>query len=360
MKCTYSNILSCLIIFTISCSPMAGPDLVSISPSATISKIVLSSNFVMMQIGDTHTLSAEIKTVDQTTLTVDLDKATWLSEDTSKLEVDRSGRLKAKATNSLPTRVIVSYRENLNTVIDTVQVYITPDRIDGSSAKLIVIDSNRVGAYPSNFHLIYPRVRVDILDGSDNLMVKGAQIPIQTPAPVTNKFNPTGGKDKEPVYSIMNDRGVLGRFWVMISVNLYGEQVSDSVQFTGLYPITTGEFEFNLIMEDVNGFVIPRILDTATRFPRIQPCGVFKIMNFTSKPIDVVFSDSTSIGTCEELSSNVFAEKVMGGNILNLSRFGTAIRRIRTTGVVDYYLRDAVTKERLPVSGRYESVELPD
>lgn len=360
MRYYLSSIVSYLIVFMSGCSTMAGPDLVSLNSSEILSRIFISSEFVMMQVGDTHTLSLEAKRMNNTIAPVDLEKVVWFSQDTSQLEVDKYGRLKAKVANSLPIRVIVSYRENMNTVKDTVQVYITSGRIEGSKIKLVVIDSNRVGAFPANFDLIYPRVRVDIYDESNNLMVKGASVPINTPAPVTSMFKPTGGKDKEPIYSIMNDRSVIGRFWITSFVNLYGRSVSDSVEFVGVYPITTGDLEFNIIMEDENGFIIPKIQDTAGRFPRIQPCGVFKIMNWTSGPVDVVFSDSTSVGTCEELSSNVFAEKVTGRNILNLPSYGVAIRRVRTTGIIDYYLRDAITKERLPVSGRYESVELPE
>lgn len=337
---------------------MEGPGLVSLRPEETVSQIMLNSDFVMMQLGDTLSLSVKVTAIDRSELPVDLEKIVWVSQDSSQVEVSRYGQLKAKVASNLPVRVIVSYKENLNTVLDTVQVYVTQNRLVGSNIKLIVLDSNRVGGAPSFVMLGHPRLRVDIFDNSENLVVKGASIPISTPAQVTSLFNPTGGDDNEPVYNIMNDAVKKGSFWVKSSVNLYGVPVVDSAKFIGLYPVTIGTFLFgNFIGEDGDGSIVPRIQDTTKLAPQIQPCGVFAITNSTTKPFDVVFSDSLSIGTCNELDSNLFGVKVVGGNILGLAPSMRGIRRVRTVGTVDYYLRDAVTKERLPVSGRYESVE---
>src|SRR5690606_5210360 len=153
---------------------------------------------------------------------------------------------------------------------DTVSVYVTENRIDANEIKLVVIDSTRTGGYGTGG---LPRVRVDLYKNG-SLVEKGSSIPLQVDLPVTAIPDNTGGPDAEPVYRIRNDKLFIGYFWVRSSLNLYGNEVRDSVRFQGLhndqgFPAPT--------FYDVSDPNKPTLLDTLA-IMNYQLCAVVMVM----------------------------------------------------------------------------------
>lgn len=355
LKIIGSNLVLGLVL---ACTTLEGPEILSLGQSDVVAKVAINADFVMVKKGDTVQLNFLAVAVNDSIVQVNPDSVRWLSQEPNQVEINQAGRLIGKITNNVPIRVILSYKHNLNTVSDSVLVYVTNEKYEDATIKLVQIDSNIVGVNASFVTGIsVPRIRVDVYK-DDMLVVKGAQIPVSAKNPVQVQFDPVGGPDREPVYLISNDYGYIGQFWVKSSLNLYGSIVSDSVSFIGQYPAFFGGFGL-AVTTDVNGMIIPKNLSPLELEPQMQPCGVFAILNFTSKTLDVVFSDSAeSVGSCDDLPAVLPGVSAFGGNILDIPPFGRGNRRVNKSGIVSYYVRDAITKERLPFSGRYEVITI--
>lgn len=346
----------CIVMLT-ACSSLEGPEReLHIDRSQVIAEIKSVSRLVMIKKDDTLQLNFSAVAVNDAIVSVNPENLSWYSQDPLKVSVDSTGRIVGKSVSSTPTKIILTYRTEESVAADTVVVVVTSDSYDEATIKLVQLDSNIVGGSEISAFvgLANPRVRVDIVKGNA-IIVKGLETPLSVRKPMKLDFVINGGPDSEPVYRIVNPLVFIGPFWVKVSVNLYGNIVADSLMFIGQYQPTANFV--NYITQDEFGNVISRILDPLDLEPQLQPCGVFIVFNFTSKPVDIVFSDSAeAVFDCDSLPAPLFGLNSTGENLLSIPPFGRGNRRISSLGMVSYYARDAVTKERLPYSGRYESI----
>lgn len=346
------------------CVDIQGPAPESLAASDILSEFKLSTDAIMMSMSDTLFLQGSAVSMDASERVVNPRDILWRSSDSGQVYVDTLGRVTARRSSEVPVVITGSYNLSGTTKSDQVSVYVTPTRIQATSVRLISLDSSFVGA---SFHGIgTPHIRVDLYQ-DDTVVLQGAQIPVTVPAPAAVAFTPMGGLSQEPVYVVSNNNGYLGPFWVRASVSLYGVKVQDSILFNGKYPASTQI----PIASDGMGGVMPSEMLPDDPTPNLQPCGwIFIVVFQADRLVDVVFSDSTvDTDECtpipnELLSSSRFglpiSGNVTGGNVTSVIRSGIFptlwIRRSNTIGEITYYLRDAVTKERLPVSGRYRQL----
>ncbi len=344
----------------LGCVDIQGPQSSPIEAHNVLSEFHFTSDAMKTKVGDTLQLTLRAVAVDGSPLPIDLQNVRWTSVDSVRVYVDTLGRVIAKSVVSLPVDVRATYSSGKSTKVATIPVYVTAsEELSASSLKIVALDSTRVGygAVTS----VYPRIRLDLYDGLTRV-TKGAQLPITVPLPFYASYSQTGGPEKEPVYFISNGGG-LGRFWVKSSVNLYGVEVVDSIEFTATYPFIGPAWFVGL---DSDGVLGAYVAGTTT----IAPCGAVVFTNTMPSPIEVVFNDlAADAEGCGALHQTVLAFysfsilpifDTVGDSVITVppGSFGASfgIRRSATRGVVSWYLRDPVTKERLPVSGSYNSI----
>lgn len=345
-----------------ACMEMKGP-VVEFEPlSNIISEFEVSTKAAMMSIGDTLSVDVSAVSVEGGMLSVDRSHVKWISKDSASVYVDTLGRIIARKQTERAIDVIASYTHGMATLYDTISVNVTVTRIDATSIRLVSLDSARIGAFPV---FGFPRIRVDLYNG-DTLVTRGAEVPVIVPPPVVISYNRVGVDGSGPVYIVNNNKGFLGEFWAIVSLNLYGTEVIDSVMFKGDY--AAGASSILLIQESANGEVQTSLWPDDRRPWNMQPCGFVRVWSLLkNRDIDVVFTDSLSgsLG-CEPVADSILRSKtgdgptlfnVIGGNVLNVPPGGYVWRRSNTKGQFDMYIRDAVTKERFPVLRRYNHIE---
>lgn len=351
--------VSCLSISMLfACSEITAPDPIKLPTSDIIYRLSFTTKAVMIVSSDTITLKAIAIFADSSQAIVDPNKVFWRSIDPSIVRVDSAGKIQALVASDLPTEIIGTYTHNGVTKADTIPVYVTSTRIDATDIKIEVLDSTHVGAIALNGT---PKIRIDLY--KDGIVSKeGVQLPIiARPGIVVSAVPGSLGVFK---YQITNSKGALGKFYIYASLNLYGNEVRDSLEFTGLYPASNN---LPSIIQNMEGGVSAPTMKPSDPVKYIQPCGIVKfllLLPLTTKPVDIVFSDSLQSGseTCAPISdadtkpgaSPVRANQVWG-NVTGIVGPGlvVVVRRSPTVGEVSYYLRDAITKDSLPVSGRY-------
>lgn len=366
MKLTNLLKYSFLLVLGTACVDVEGPKRETLSPSDVLAQVRIRSEAIMIAKGDSHQIEFDIIAMNGESIPFDHSRIKWTTTEAQTVSTSQNGTLYGKEITTTPIKVIVQYEHKYITKLDTVNVYVTDGRIDANKIRLVSIDSNRIGANPLGGH---PRVRVDLYK-NDSIVEKGSFIPIQADAPVVATMDPAGGPGGEPVYRISNDRLRIGKFWVRASLNLYGNEISDSLSFTGLYgALPTPISGVSDLPEDYNG-PIP-LLDTIP-LRLFQLCTVQIFVNFSSAPVDFVFSDSTasSTGCASDPASITFLStflpwpaygEFIGGNVLNMPPLTTAIRKSRTAGVVSFTVRNSLTKETLPwFTGRIQQTDVPD
>lgn len=346
-----------------ACVDVEGPAPIALSPGDILAEVRFPTRAVMMEMDDSLTLLPQVVAMNGTSLVVEPRQIIWKSEDSIRVYVDTLGKLTARIADDIPVKIIASYWRFGITKADTIPVYVTPTRIDATEIRLLPIDSSRVG---SGIGFGKPRVRADLYKDGE-VVVSGASIPMTVPLPVVLIYSREGGPDKEPVYLVNNDKGYLGEFWVKASVNLYGTEVVDSVLFNGIFP--AGNLGITILPGNDGGITaIEMAPDAIVR--SFQPCGWVSVIVSIADPIDVVFSDSAADGdVCAPIPEEVLIQgagfpvkrSIVGGNMLNIGHdssvgflpFTQFLRRSNTVGSITYYVRHAVTKKRLPVSGRF-------
>lgn len=348
MKITAISRALLLLLSVASCVDIQGPEMEALRPDDTFDEIRIRSRAIMIAKGDSHTIGFDLVAMDESLIPFNPKAIKWTSSEARVVSVSATGTIRANEISNGPIPIAVQYVHKYVTRVDTVKVYVTEDRIDANGVKLISLDSNRIGG--SGLQGV-PRVRVDLYkDGQEK--EKGVLIPIDVDPPIEVKTNLVGGPDSKPVYEIYNPKFLVGKFWIRASLNLYGNEVTDSISFTGLYndflSVSAGDLPANYPVP------IP-ILDTIPiRFSQL--CSAHVIVNLSSSPIDVAFSDSTAGSTGCEPGSDAFIRRLglpvhgifIGGNVLSMPPRSTAIRKSNTAGVVSYRIRNSNTKEYIP------------
>lgn len=357
-----------LLSAAIACVDIQGPAPKPLAPSEILSQLQFSTRAVMMSVSDTVSLSVSTIYMDGSQSLIPADSINWSSQDSAQVYIDTTGVVTALKESNIPVGVIASYKRSGTTKSDTIPVYVTANQLDADRIMLVSIDSSSVGANPPAEN---PRIRVDLYHGQA-LVMKGAIVPLTVPEPVTVTYLSSGGPDGEPVYAVGNNRGYLGPFWVKGSVLLYNTEVKDSVLYQGVYPATGPMI---LIQSTGDGGVHSMEMLPDDPVPNIQPCGWVLVIatGIPDRQLDVVFSDSLSLeNECNDIPLTLLNEfrvlgavpifdNIVGGNLKSVKPTGPLpftlwIRRSGSEGEISYFVRDAVTGDSLPVSGRYRQV----
>lgn len=359
MKIHFDRTIKYLMVFAVcACSDIKAPDPIRLASSETLYKLRFSTKAVRMVTGDTITLRAVATFADSSQTIIDPARVNWRSLDVTRVRIEESGKITAGAASASPTDIIATYTYNGVTKADTIPIYVTATRIDADEIKIVMLDSAKVGALAFN---PTPRIRIDLYK-NEVVSQTGVQLPLTVPGGLRVTPVVVSGSPGIFNYAVFNDKSILGSFFIHASFNLYGNEVRDSVEFTGVYPAGV---LFNTISRNAEGDITAGTeIKPGDPIRYLQPCAAVKIFVLSStKPIDIVFSDSLPLGdeTCAPLSdqevhsSGPVAVNQISGNVLNVPLGGlrVVVRRSATIGEVSYYVRDAVTKERLKVSGKY-------
>lgn len=333
---------------------MKGPVFEDLDESDIIAQLRINTRGVMMLHGDSFQLSVKAISMNDSEIPVPPGEVTWMSEDSLQVYVDQSGKIHARDTSEAGVRIMASYRYKYTTRVDTIPVYVSDDVIHATSIRMVLLDSNRVGAGTTEL----PRIRIDLYDNG-NLIKAGVVIPVDVTAPADFFIASEGGDNGETVIKVLNDNSLIGRFWIKSTLNLFGNEVGDSVAMHGIYPAVGSAV---LLLSGSDGSVQPQEMLPDVSAPYLQPCGLVFIANFHTVTVDVVFDDSASTSTdCSEVPDDFLMMNGVSpeysftdGNATAIPPFTFALRRSSTPGLRSFYVRDAVTKTRLPVSGRYQ------
>ncbi len=348
-------------LLTVGCVDLAGPAPEPILASDVFSEFRFTTDAMMIKPGDTLQTAFVATSAAGTPIPVDLKTVLWQSSDSARVFIDSAGRVTAKAVISNAVEIIAVYTHGTTTRRASLLVYVTADEVSATALKMVALDSTRIGG--SMFGVPLPRVRLDLYQGTTRIRT-GMKLPVVVPTPYVATYVATGGPDHEPVYTITNASIRLGTFWMTASINLYGTEVHDSVEFTGTYPSANiGGIGFS--MDDQGN-----LMYQGNTRAMLEPCALTVVPNYTSRSLEIVFSDSSALtDVCTPtvlpesfrnpwsyflLGGIAWTEQV-GGNLL-LPPMSINVRRSATRGVVTWFARDADTKERLPFAGQYSSI----
>ncbi len=359
MKMAYKYLVTGVVASVLfACSDIKSPSADPLEYSEILFKLRFGSKGVMVVTGDTFTIKATATFADSSQKIVDPSHITWRSVDAARVRVDESGKITAGPVASSPTNIIATYTYKDVTKADTIPIYVTATRLNANEAKIILLDSTKVGALATN---ATARLRVDLFRDGE-IVQKGVALPLTVPDGIRMRSVPISGSPGQFEYFVINEKSILGDFYIHASLNLYGTEVKDSVQFTGIYP--AGGLLITMARNADGDIIFGEELSPNDPIRYLQPCAVVKFLVVTQgPPMDLVFSDSLPgpEKTCDVLldselnpgGSPLGANQVFG-NVINI-RTGavTVVRRSSTIGEVSYYARDAVTKTRLKISGKY-------
>lgn len=353
----------CFVLFCAvnACIDIEGPVPEAIDPGDAFAHFSFTSNALYIKQSTTLPLSLNAYATDGSPITMNPQRIRWYSQDSVRIYVDSLGRVTADSIIPHPVTVTAEYSHSTTTRRAEILVFVTANQTPAQTLKMIALDSTRVGGGGPEASL--PRIRLDLYDG-DNLILAGADLPVDVPKPYVARYVRDGGPNKEPVYTIANGGSGVNKFWVTSSVNLYGTEVRDSLEFTGLYPFKVAEVVFS---ETVTGDIVADNVGVDLDY-RQQPCAIVRMWNLTSKPLDLLFSDSAATAMeCDPLPDSVlkyysiagvpFSASV-GNNLLAVPPFSISIRRSKTIGQISWRLRDPDTNELSPFTGTFHSIHV--
>lgn len=371
------------LILVLSCSDIEAPQIGTVTPSEIMAQARISTNSVVMQIGDSLQLSVRATSAAGTDMNVtQADYIKWSSSSGDVVKVDSlSGLIKGVSTTAgAPVNISVVTKYGMVTKRHTIPVYVTADRIDVSEVKLIALDSLRVpfGGLTTGVSGIMtpPRIRLEAYYNGAPITVPNA---LTLDAPPGSQF--TFDRDAQ-VYLVTAGSLNIGKFMIRLSGNLYGNEVSDSIEFESIYKsgylLPNFDFSWEFIEEPQAKYGFIQVADSIWRLAAgwehnrdvLQKCAAVVIRGldessistqedfrpgFRYPPLDIIFEDSASTSECDYstvVDTSRF-EQIMGGNIYNWSKHDKGIiRKSSTVGEVKWYIRDAITKEVL-INGRY-------
>lgn len=347
-----------------ACVDIEGPGIPAYPTSDILAKFDVRSSAVMIAEGDSLQIAFDLIAMNGGSIPYDPTKIEWRSMEAQKVWVTGTGMLYGMELTDGPIEVIAKYTHNHVTKYDTIGVYVTDGVIDANELKLIALDSTTVGA--GGLISGHTRIRIDLYKNGQ-LVKLGAQIPLMVDKPADAELIIGGGDNGETVYAITNDRNLLGHFWVKSSLNLYGNEVKDSISFVGTHSsIVTAMAVVSTV--DPERPDPPVLLDTIQAY-QVGPCALHTIMNLSMVNIDIVYSDSTAAvnecgPTSPELLANMgfpFHGEFIGGNVTNVPPFSIAFRKSRTLGVVSFYARESDSKKPLLMfANHFEQVRIDD
>lgn len=366
--CTITLITSSL-LGVLGCSDLQAPKPKQYDEASVLTRVVLNTEAVIMKVGDSIQLAASLYSINGAhLLDIGSAKIEWISSSPLDATVDTAGLIKARRTVTAPVRIIAKLQYNGVTKADTVPLYVTANSYTASEVKIVAIDSNKMG--PITF--VPPRVRVDVYNGSE-LVIKGARIQIESSIPgIAVNYAGAGGVLGDAIFSVLNTPAYLGKFYLRVKGNLYGNEVADSIEFTGLYPDQQGlSITYD---EQTQSYNVSNNSSERGLVYKMQPCGYLGIaVRFNPEPIDILFSDSSSMPVPCEPNVGVYLAHFypdpsaiipqLGGNIYNVppqlggSQF-LVQRRSGNLGIITARVRLSGSKQFVGDSVSYDLREV--
>lgn len=349
----------------LGCVDIEGPVPPTVAASDVFSEFRFTTDAMMIKPGDTLQLSLVAVSAAGSPIPLDPAKIRWISGDSVRLPIDTAGRVTPTGQIASSVSVQAVYSHGSSTRKANMTVYVTTAELSANSLKLVALDSTRIGAgmvaVGPRDTIPLPRVRVDLYHGETRIHTN-VKLPVIVPAPYVATYIVNGGPEGEPVYTITNGGSGIGKFWMKSSINLHGVEIRDSLEFTGTYPVKVGEWT---IIEDAHGNLSSTSSMSENSRLAQQPCAFMRILGLANRPVEIVFSDSLAPpDACDPMVESVRKVlrfpfygwmEVEGGNLI-LPPLTVAVRRSSTRGEISWFLRDPITKERLPFSGKYSSI----
>lgn len=344
-----------------SCVEFNGPKEDMIDPAQILAEVRWSAEAVIMQEGSMLELS--VHAISMLGSEMDLGSAeriTWLSSGPSFVDVDSNGNIHARQSGPNPVNVTVSVTVGDVVKSHRIPVYVTEHTLNITEVKIVSLDSTRIGGRALGDN----RIRIDLYrDGAS--VLEGVRLPLRHPSAIVSQV---ASFDVNYVYSIRNNEHYIGDFYIVADANIYGRNMRDSIKYTGLYPfrsldVTSLGFTNQVIFIPPASVTVEydssRIRASVSEVTSVvQPCAIIAFQGKSGAlapdtPVDIVFDDSLSSVECDPLGLTEY-EDVRSGNIINWIPGSKAMaRRSSTIGAVNWYVRDAVTKEPLDISGAY-------
>lgn len=356
------RLMSVLVLAITGCTDFEGPKIKSISESDVLTRVVIGTESVIMKLGDSIQLNAKLFSINGAELTnVPVSLIQWSSSSPVDATVDSTGKVRARRVVTAPVRIIAKLEYNGTTKADTIPLYITATSYNASKVHIVALDSTRVGAVA----MASPRVRIDIYN-DDELVIKGARIHIESSVRgIDVSYAGSGGSLGDALFSVRNTPAHIGPFYIKVKGNLYGTEISDSVEFTGLY---TASMLFSIGYDAKSGeYRVGSINPSVAQL--VQPCTIMMIMVMGNpEPIDLIFSDSTSSNIdCDPNFPPIISttiQNITGGNLLNIpvpppGTFPYMQRRSGGVGIVEMRVRLSGSKTLVGPSIKFD-VRTPD
>lgn len=357
----YLSLKALLLFCLISCVNFNGPKDKVIDPAQVLAEVKWSAEAVIMQEGSMLELPVHVISMVGTEIDLEsIEKLIYLSSGPSFADVDSNGSILAYQSSPNPVNITISATVGDVVKSHRIPVYVTENTLDVTGVKVISLDSTRIGGFAPDSN----RIRIDLYrDGSP--VVEGVRLPLRHPSAIIAQI---ATSNMQYVYRIRNNTHYIGDFYISVDANIYGRNMRDSLKYTGLYPfrspdVTSLGFTSQVVFVPPGSFTFEydssRIRGTVFQTMKVvQPCAIISFQGRSGAlapdtPVDIVFDDSLNSVECAPLGLTEY-DDVRGGNIINwVPNSKTIARRSSTIGVVNWYVRDAITKKPLDISGAY-------
>lgn len=351
-------VLLMLVLIGAGCVDIEGPHPEHLTEDHILAAVRVSTPSIVMQVGDTIRVSLSAISMSGDDIPIENpSEIRWSSSDPEQVSVDSNGLVSAHlvSSSSAGVEIVARWKYRITTQVDTVRVHVTSDRLDITSVRLTALDSNRIG---SGLLDLPPRVRADLLNG-DNIVLEGAMLHLTAPEPIAVDFAGPLGNNGEMVFHVTNEKAFNGAFFIKAEGTVYGVEVSDSIEWTGLYP---GLVAFILHEDAETGELYTGSSQGSVQEPEYfsQECGLILIMNLTSKEIDIVFDDSTAATNCSQSLDSLYWPTIERGNIYNIPPFASPIKKFSTSGIRRWHARLSDTRVVQPRAAGTVIVRSPD
>lgn len=318
-----------------------------------LSRVSTSPAALVLAVGDTISVKASATNIFGESISMDSgSRIVWKTSAAQTISVDSNGLVQAhKATaEDQSINITATWTHNGVTLTATTYATVTATRAPVAGIRIIPTDSTRSG-WSNSFESIVVNGKSSYLAaGASVYTVDANDVPMSTQT-IRLALQDTAlrnticlvGYGKLGImlgigqYQIMCH--FVGNFWIEAEATVYGVPMRDSIEWTGLYPVTalvpiTRDSTTGAFLSTMNGHEV-----------FAQPCGLVRFQNSTNVPIDIVFSDSTAAAQC------ITTDEV--SNVRNLGVNKTATRKFPATGTVQWYVHDPNTGAVIPhLSGK--------
>lgn len=267
-----------LILLSACIDPHAKPPVVD--QDLLLHSLRFPYNHIYMAVGDTAIPEVYAIGVKADTLPFSRNDLQW-STTAGQLSIDSLGRIVALMP-MMGGRIIVSLDVEGAQRRDTAYVYIYDSKLDVGSVKITPLDSAKRGlSYDNLFDLSMMDIRVWTADGLPlNEIVIEPKLQSSKPMGLSGIF-PFGGG----MYGVFPGSAI-GPIWVKKSGWFFGQHLSDSALFVGLYPAQ--------ITITISKVVVTNALMFEAPVTWIQPCGKVEFTNNSDVDLEIEFESETS------------------------------------------------------------------